>query len=40
MVHAYIDDVLLITENDHRENLNSFDKSLLRIVEASLKVKT
>ena len=38
MVHAYIDDVLVITNNNFEDHLKASDKVLQRLVEAGLKL--
>ena len=38
MVHAYIDDILVITHNDVKDHLKASEKVLQRLAEAGLKV--
>ena len=38
MVHAYIDDVLVITKNNFEDHLKALGRVLKRLTEAGLKV--
>ena len=39
MVHAYIDDILVITKDNLNDHLKSLDRVIQRLAEAVLKVK-
>ena len=40
MVRVYIDEVLVMTKNNFKDHLKSFEKVLLRLAEVGLKVKS
>ena len=39
MVHAYIDDILVITKDNLKDHLKSLDRVIQRLAEAVLKLK-